>query len=115
MKVLRLLLLTLLALVSGTPAGAASHRPGTDGACDALLAKWKPRFEKEKLASCAAPPFVIAADGGPARLAQYRDGTILAAARCLWSSLFKARPSTPILILLFETEPPYRRLAKQWF
>jgi hypothetical protein len=80
-----------------------------------LLASWKDRLAEEHFTAVVAGPFVIAGDGGPARLAQYRDHTILAAARALHAQFFRAEPTEPVLILLFETEGPYKRLAKKWF
>src|SRR5438874_1121347 len=74
-----------------------------------LLAAWKDRLTGEHFTAVIAGPFVIAGDGGPARLARYRDGTILAAARALHAQFFQAEPAEPILILLFETEGPYKR------
>src|SRR6185295_17675326 len=40
---------------------------------------------------------------------------ILAAAQALHATYFQAEPSEPILIFLFESEEPYKRLAKKWF
>jgi len=40
---------------------------------------------------------------------------VLAAAAALRRTYFKAEPSEPILILLFESADPYQRLAKKWF
>jgi hypothetical protein len=81
----------------------------------ALLETWSARLKEEKFNSLVAPPFVIAGDGSPQQLAHYRDATVLAAARALWAQFFKVHPDEPILILLFETEEPYKRLAKAWF
>jgi hypothetical protein len=107
------LALVLLALV--TPIGAATTQPSLQDQCDAVLAKWKDRLDEEHFSTLVSPPFVLAGDGGEDRLAQYRDRTILAAARALHATYFDAQPTEPILIFLFETEPPYRRLAKKWF
>ena len=81
----------------------------------ALLDQWKARFEAEKLACVTGGPFVIAGDGGERRLAAYRDRTILAAQKALAASYFDKEPTEPILILLFESAEPYRRLAREWF
>lgn len=83
--------------------------------CDALLEEWRPRFEEAKFNSIVAPPFVIAGNGSPARIRRYTDGTVLAAARALKATYFKTPPAEPVLILLFESEGPYKRLAKEWF
>jgi hypothetical protein len=62
------------------------------------------------------PPFVIAGDGGAERLARYRDGTILAAARARCAPRFLTTPpDEPIVILLFESDATYRACAKEWF
>jgi hypothetical protein len=101
--------------VSAAPASQPSGRSFVEQKSLQLLASWKDRLAEEHFTAVAAGPFVIAGDGGPARLAQYRDHTILAAARALHAQFFKAEPAEPVLILLFETEGPYKRLAKKWF
>jgi hypothetical protein len=83
--------------------------------CDKLLDKWKARFEEEKFNFVVAPPFVIAGNGDMRRIEGYRDRTILAAAKCLKTTFFEKDPTEPVLILLFESEGPYKRLAKKWF
>jgi hypothetical protein len=80
-----------------------------------LLDRWKPRLDEEKLNALVAAPFVIAGDGGAQKLARYRDGTILAAARALKATYFQIDPTEPIVIFLFESEGPYKRLAGKWF
>jgi hypothetical protein len=80
-----------------------------------LLSDWQARFDEENFQAVVAGPFVIAGNGTAEQIGRYRDGTILAAARALHAQFFKAEPAEPILILLFETEGPYRRLAKKWF
>ena len=81
----------------------------------ALLAQWKPKFDAEKFNYLVAGPFVIAGDGSKSRLERYRDDTILAAARALHEMYFDAEPQDPVLILLFESAAPYKRLGKKWF
>ena len=83
--------------------------------CEKLLEDWKDRFDEEKFNYLVAPPFVIAGNGRPESLKRYRDGTILAATRCLQKQFFKKQPSEPVMILLFESAGPYKRLAKKWF
>jgi len=80
-----------------------------------LRAQWEPRLEADGLRSVVAPPFVIAGDGDESQLAVYRDRTILAAAHALKATYFDKDPQEPILILLFESEVSYKRLAKKWF
>jgi hypothetical protein len=80
-----------------------------------LLEKWKARFDEEQFNYLVAPPYVIAGNGSPEKIRRYRDGTILAATRCLQKQFFQTPPSEPVLILLFESEGPYKRLAKKWF
>jgi hypothetical protein len=80
----------------------------------ALADQWKTRFQEEKLNWLVAPPFVVAGNGTPAQLARYRDGTLLAAERALEATFFAKPPAEPILVLLFESEGPYRRLSKKW-
>jgi hypothetical protein len=93
---------------------APATQPSMDDQCQALLRKWQGRFEAEGLVWTISSPFVIAGDGGRARVEQYRDHTILAAADAMHRKFFDAQPTRPILILLFETEGPYRKLAKKW-
>jgi hypothetical protein len=111
MKVLRTFALMLLGCVAAAPATQPSIAQKTQ----ALLDQWKPKLDKEGLHYTAAAPFVIAGDGSSRQLAQYRDGTIVAAARALKSVYFAKDPREPVLILLFESEGPYKRLAKKWF
>jgi hypothetical protein len=58
---------------------------------------------------------VLAGNGTPQQLAGYRDNTVLSSAKALGAQYFKAPLDEPVLILLFETEEPYKRLAKKWF
>ena len=108
------------------PSGAADRtRPAGKGreddvqqiraASEALLAEWRERFDAEKFNYTVAGPFVIAGNGSAAKLGRYRDGTVRAAARALRATYFDRQPDEPVLILLFETASPYRRLAKKWF
>jgi hypothetical protein len=110
----RLAVLLLLSTLSGV-SSSADEKPLLADRCAQLLAGWKDRFAEEKLNSVVAPPFVIAGDAPLDRIEGYRDHTILAATRCLQKQFFERHPTDPILILLFETEKPYRRLAKKWF
>jgi hypothetical protein len=80
-----------------------------------LLEDWKARFDEEKFNYLVAAPFVIAGNGRPDNIRRYRDGTIIAAARSLQKQFFKKQPNEPVLILLIESEGPYKRLAKKWF
>ncbi len=107
-----LILAILLPIVSGA---SPTTQPSIETKCDDLLAKWKPKLAAEHFAVRVSPPFVIAGDGGGDRLEQYRDRTILPAVRALQKQFFSTPPSEPILILLFESEEPYRRIAKDWF
>jgi hypothetical protein len=110
-----LFLLIFAGFLSIVASASPTTQPSIETKCADLLAKWKPKLEKEHFAMTVSPPFVIAGDGGADRLAQYRDGTILPAVRSLQKQYFKTAPSEPILILLFESEQPYRRVAKDWF
>jgi hypothetical protein len=109
MRSLPVLLLLLLT------AASAATQPTVAARCDNLLAKWKDRLNEENFASLVCPPFVLAGDGGDERLQSYRDHTVVAAARALHATYFDADPAEPILIFLFESERPYKRLAKKWF
>ena len=80
-----------------------------------LFDAWQPKLADAGLRAVVSAPYVIAGDGGVTRLGRYRDGTVLAAARALKGMYFEKDPPEPILILLFESEGPYRRLAKKWF
>lgn len=94
---------------------AAAQPPTLEQKCEDLLRTWKKRLAEAQMAAFVEPPFVIAGDGGPGRVGRYRDGTIVSAARALKATYFRKDPDTPILILLWESEPPYRRLALKWF
>ncbi|HSZ58846.1 MAG TPA: hypothetical protein VK797_24615 [Tepidisphaeraceae bacterium] len=109
MVCLRTLVLTLLTCAVGSRAATIEQKTLV------VLEQWKPRLEAEGLHCLAASPFVIAGDGTAQQLAAYRDQTILAAAKALWATYFDTRPAEPILILLFESEAPYKRLSKKWF
>ena len=110
-------LLAPLALAADAPPRAAAPPPSPELAakCQALLDTWKARFDEEKMNYLVAPPFVIAGNGTAEEVRQYRDRTILAAAKCLQKQFFKKQPTEPVLILLFEREGGYKRLAKKWF
>src|SRR5437763_859265 len=110
-------LLSVAVLCAGRATAVPATRPAAGASVEPksreLLASWKERLAEEHFTAVAAGPFVMAGDGGPGRLAQYRDQTILAAARALHAQFFKPEPPEPVLILLFETEGPYKRLAKK--
>jgi hypothetical protein len=95
--------------------GSEIDHPSIAAKTSALADRWKPRLDGEKLNVLVAAPFVIAGDGSTRQLARYRDGTILAAARALKATYFQTDPPEPILILLFESQEPYERLAGEWF
>lgn len=107
------ILLTLTIMASS--ARAAEPAGELPGRCDKLLESWKAKLDEEKFNYVVAPPFVIAGNAGVDQIKAYRDNTILAAMNCLEKSLFQKPPNEPILILLFESEEPYKRLAKKWF
>ncbi|CAN5747058.1 hypothetical protein BH20VER1_BH20VER1_32040 [soil metagenome] len=110
---LRITLMSLFALSSLSAAPVA--QPSLEQQCQALVQKWQARFQAEGMDTLISPPFVLAGDGGVARLERYRDRSVLAAAEAMHRQFFRTRPDKPILILLFESEGPYRRLAKKWF
>jgi hypothetical protein len=87
----------------------------TESKTQALFAQWKPRFDEEKLHAVVASPFVVAGDSSEEKLGLYRDGTVLAAAHALQAMYFEKPLKEPVLIFLFESEEPYKRLAKKWF
>lgn len=93
----------------------AADEPSVARKTAALAEHWKPELQKQKLNCVVSAPFVIAGNGSEEQLARYRDGTILAAAKALKATYFDTDPQEPIIIFLFESEGPYRRLAKQWF
>jgi hypothetical protein len=111
MRMKLLLFLPLVLLIGAAPASQAD----IGLKCDRLLADWKQRLDEEKFEAIVSPPFVIVGDGGKRRLEAYRDRTILAAQRALNATYFQTQPSEPILIFLFESAEPYKRLAKKWF
>jgi hypothetical protein len=109
-------LCALLLCASFSLAAEPSTQPSLQQQCDTLAARWDAKFKAERLTCIVAPPFVVAGDGGDARLRRYVDHTILAAADALHRKFFdRHQPDEPILILLFESAEPYRRLAKKWF
>lgn len=98
------------------PLWAPAEAPSdVEGKCQTLLGQWKGRFDEEKFNYVVAPPFVIAGNGSPQKIGAYRDRTILSATKCLQKQFFTKKPTEPVLILLFENEFPYKRLAKKWF
>lgn len=101
-------------LVSGFAAAPATE-PSLAERTAQVLAKWKPRFDEAKLHYLVADEFILAGDGTSRQLARYRDGSVLAAERALEATYFDKRPTEPIVICLFESEGPYKRLAKEWF
>jgi hypothetical protein len=107
--------LALLFLAAAAPAPRRDAPQPVEKKAQSLLAKWKPKFDAEKFNYVAAGPFVIAGNGSKDRIARYRDQTILAAAQALDAMYFDAEPQEPVLILLFESAGPYKRLAKEWF
>jgi hypothetical protein len=98
---------------------AVAVRPATDPSMDdkvqAELRTWAPRFEDAGLRYVVARPFILAGDGTAQQLTGYRDKTVLAAARALEATYFKTPLREPVVICLFESEGPYKRLAKKWF
>ena len=96
-------------------ARAAAEAPSVEDKAAALLSQWKARFDEERFNYTTAGPFVIAGNGSAEKIERYRDGTILAASRALHATYFDKQPAEPVLILLFESAGPYKRLAKKWF
>src|SRR5512134_3157630 len=106
----------LLLLLPSLAAQPATTEPSDLPArCQALAERWRARFDREGLHCLVAPPYVIASDGSAGAITAYRDHTVLAAAESLQRAFFAQAPRDPILILLFESEAPYRRLAREWF
>src|SRR5438094_853318 len=69
-----------------------------------------------KRAICARPPGGrVAGDSNLARLRRFDALTVRESADALEHEFFDARPTTPILIFLFESDESYRRLARKWF
>lgn len=95
--------------------GPAATRPTIEQKTRQVRERWAERLAAERFNVVEAAPFVIAGNGSLKQLTAYRDQTILAAAAALRSMYFRNEPDEPVLILLFETEGPYRRLAKKWF
>ena len=99
-----------------TPAAnTAATQPTIEEKCQQLADRWRGRFDAERMICIVSPPFVVAGDGGRQRLNGYMDHTIRASADALHRQFFdRARPSEPVLILLFESAESYNRLAKKW-
>jgi hypothetical protein len=100
---------------TAAPAIRAATQPTLNEKCQELLARWRDKFDAERLSYLVDPPFVLAGDGGEQKLRGYLEHTLRASADAMHRQFFTTRPTEPILILLFETEKPYRRLASQWF
>jgi len=100
-----------LVCLGATPAS----RPSSDEKCRSLLDKWRDRLDAAHMTAIVSPPFVVAGDGGAERVNRYLHNTILAAADALHRKFFDRQPTEPILILLFESDEPYRHAAKKWF
>ena len=99
---------------AATPAPATTQ-PTIEQKCQELADRWRDRFDAAHVTCIVSPPFVVAGDGMPRRLQGYVDHTILASDEALQKKFFdRARPSEPILILLFESAESYKRLAKKW-
>src|SRR5439155_4595710 len=109
------ILVALLLLASASVAASPSTQPAVDEKCRALLVRWQDRFADEHLTYLVSPPFVLAGDGGIIRLRKLEALTVRDAADALQDEFFDAKPADPILILLFESDGPYRRLSKKWF
>lgn len=107
--------LAIILAVFCASAAPAPRESGIEQKSEALLARWRERFDAEQFHYLVAGPFVIAGDASAERLSHYRDNTVLAAARALRATYFDAQPAEPVLILLFERAGPYKRLAKKWF
>ncbi len=100
-----------LVCLGATPAS----RPSLDEKCRSLLDKWRDRLDAAHMTAIVSPPFVVAGDGGAERVNRYLHNTILAAVDALHRKFFDRQPTEPILILLFESDEPYRHAAKKWF
>src|SRR5688500_14000092 len=94
-----------LVLVAACPAPSRAAEGRAESRIErksrALLDEWKARFDEEGFSYAVSGPFVVAGDGGKAKVQRYLDKTILAAARALKAMYFKAEPDRPVLILLF--------------
>lgn len=108
------MVIAMVMLLAGAAAGQTT-RPSMDGKVRADLQVWAPRFREAGLRWIVAGPFILAGDGTAEQLAGYRDNTVLAASRALQATYFKSGLREPVVICLFESEEPYRRLAKKWF
>lgn len=101
---------------AGPSASPSPHTASTIESKSAALAQqWAARLKEERFNHLISSPFVVAGNGSPEQLARYRDGTIVPAIKAFRQQFFKTEPTEPVLILLFESEGPYRRLAKKWF
>jgi hypothetical protein len=108
-------LLVAACLIAPACAAEPATKPSIEQKTKALAEQWQKRFDEEKFNVVIAPPFVLAGDGSIKQLERYRDGTVLSAQKALSKQYFRKPLEEPVLILLFETEEPYKRLAKKWF
>src|SRR5437868_3396782 len=90
------------------PAIAPASAPTMQQKCQKVLTDWRAKFDEEGFHYLLAPPFVLAGNGSTEQLEHYRDRTVLAAAKSLHATYFKTQPAEPVLILLFESEGPYK-------
>jgi hypothetical protein len=111
---MRTILLLIGLICFDALAAGPTTRPSLQQKCEKALADWRGRLDEEHFQYVVARPFVIAGNGSAQQIAGYRDRTILAAAKALKQAYFNADPTEPVVILLFESEGPYRRLAKKW-
>src|SRR4051794_31301743 len=103
---LRIAFLTALFLPTYSLFAAPTTRPAAQDDIESktrkLLTDWRDKFNAEHLNYTLTTPFVIAGDGSPTRLRQYRDNTVLASMRALRATFYTAPADEPVLILLFE-------------
>jgi hypothetical protein len=113
MRIVLLLMLAATACLGAAP--STTTAPAMEERCQALVERWRPRLQADRLAYLISPPFVLAGDSNVARLRRFDALTVREAADALQHEFFATRPSRPILIFLFESDESYRRLARKWF
>lgn len=113
--------LAILECDSSAGSAPATRSAGGDEAiarrCEAVAERVRQRLSAGAARPVVRPPFVVAGVPGDdgETLENWADGVILAAAEAMWAQYFDARPTDPIVVLLFPDERTYRAEAERLF
>ena len=115
---LLVVLLTGLAVADAATTAVPTTRSSQSSVsekCEALVDRWRAKFQSERLTYLVSTPFVLAGDSNLPRLRRFEALTVRDSADALQHEFFDAKPTEPILIFLFESDESYRRLSGKWF